>query len=182
MRYFAQMIGQDTMTLDPASAPESLEKYKSYQREVYQRVRKTMVELAQSLAHQGRAAAVEAIPIEQIHTAQECYSWLSTFVEIYEREKASALVDAIFNSDAASPGVAPPIENNPPSPTADRNETFLAWYEDQGSETHRSPARIRDRWNSEHPKLRVASRDVVKKAIAAARKRRERTGENGGNP
>jgi hypothetical protein len=57
-------------------------------------------------------------------------------------------------------------------PKWNRDQLFLTWYEDQTSKaTFRSPAGIRDKWNADNPEETV-NVEVVKKAIAKARKDR----------
>ena len=72
-------------------------------------------------------------------------------------------------------------EGEPLKPASERtlrNLNFLAWYEDESSETHNSPAKIRDRWNAAHPEAKIAENakdaDTVKKGVAAAKRYLER--------
>jgi hypothetical protein len=56
----------------------------------------------------------------------------------------------------------------PQRPCYDRDHTWLRWAEEEGM----TPARIRDRWNKEHPTEKVsngdAGRDTVKKGLSRA--------------
>jgi len=67
--------------------------------------------------------------------------------------------------------IAPPPKTGK-RPCYDRDHAWLGW-DDAGM----TPAKIRDRWNREHPEAQVgkgqAGRDVVKKGIQAARKERD---------
>lgn len=57
-----------------------------------------------------------------------------------------------------------------------RNLTWYLWYHDKSSETHHSPAKIRDRWNKENRKDAISKtesdggRGTVKQGIRAASK------------
>jgi len=57
-------------------------------------------------------------------------------------------------------------------PCYERDHTFLAWYNEVDASTYHSYARIRDRWNREHPKDPIGDgqhgRDLVKKGLKAA--------------
>lgn len=57
-----------------------------------------------------------------------------------------------------------------------RNLMFLSWYEQKGSDTYRSPAAIRDKWNSDRTRKKVNTTDVVDKGLAAARAHLKATG------
>jgi hypothetical protein len=60
----------------------------------------------------------------------------------------------------------------PRRPCYDRDHTWLRWHEEEGM----GPAAIRDRWNKEHPKERIAKgeggRDLIEKALRKARAER----------
>lgn len=75
-----------------------------------------------------------------------------------------------------------PVAGKRRRPTYERDHLWLSWYEVEGSDTFHSPAKIRDRWNREHPDEAIAGgaqgRDLVKKGILLAQREQETTGEN----
>ncbi|QEL17659.1 hypothetical protein [Limnoglobus roseus] len=67
-----------------------------------------------------------------------------------------------------------------PRPRAERDHQLLRMYEAAGADTHRSPTRVRARWNRLHPDDKMQL-DAVKKALTRARAEREVTPPAGGD-
>ena len=62
-------------------------------------------------------------------------------------------------------------------PCYERDHLFLKWNEAEDSPTFHSPAKIRDKWNREHPNDQIgdgrSGSDVVRKGLQAARRDRQ---------
>jgi hypothetical protein len=67
------------------------------------------------------------------------------------------------------------VQEPPPRrrPNYARDHTWLCWCDKEGL----TPAKIRDRWNREHPEATIgkgeSGRDLVKKGLLAARRDEE---------
>lgn len=93
------------------------------------------------------------------------------FEDRYEPPGAFKRDDANAERDKPSQAIR---SADPTRPKLIRNLTWYTWYHDESANTHRSHAKIRDRWNAENPRHRIdmdksdSGRGVVKQGIAAA--------------
>jgi hypothetical protein len=123
-------------------------------------------------------AALEECLIEPDYDAADRFDQIGRFPDVLwplewiERALASPLHDWLDRNQQPDRDEEEPLK--PASKCTLRNLYFLAWYQDESTKTHKSPAAIRDRWNAEHPEAKIGTngrgREIVKQGIKAAKK------------
>jgi hypothetical protein len=118
-------------------------------------------------------APLMSLFLRAAHTGKLPEDWDAIFHVIRVHATALLFVDTMLRNDGAQAASLMPFKTLPPRPNADRDQIWCDW-DLEGM----TPAKIRDRWNAEHPDRNVDiskstnGTDTIKKAIRREKIRR----------